>query len=158
MAGLDVRLWKTASGASRRRTGRRAAVVVQVADGQSATQLGDLPRRPGAVRDVEQPAGPVTEEELGGHLEGDVGAKVIDVAVGLGQVEPAVVVGVERRQPKPRTNRRRRGEAGRGGPVAEDAVAVVVVEGGRLAEEVGHGQVDPAVAVEVAAGHAHPAR
>ena len=39
--------------------------------------------------------------------------------------------------------------------VAEDAAAEVAVEGRRLVVEVGDGQVGQAVAVEVAAGHAH---
>ena len=40
-------------------------------------------------------------------------------------------------------------------PVGELAAAEVLVERRRLAVEVGHGQVGPAVAVEVAAGDAH---
>ena len=42
----------------------------------------------------------VAEKELRGHLIGDRGAVVGDVAVGLNEVEPAVVVGVEGGQPE----------------------------------------------------------
>ena len=43
----------------------------------------------------------------------------------------------------------------RAGVVGEEALAEIAIKGGRLAEEVGHGQVDAAVAVEVAAGDPH---
>ena len=98
-----------------------AAVVVEVADGQSAPQPGHLPGRPGAVGDVDELARTVAEEELRGHRVGDRGAVVVDVAVGLRQVEAAVVVGVERGQPEAEHEAGRRGEAGRGRPVAEQA-------------------------------------
>ena len=74
----------------------------------------DLPGRPGPVRDVDELARAVAEKKLGGHGVGDRGAVVVDVAVGLDQVEPAVVVGVERGQPEAEHEPGRRGEAGRG--------------------------------------------
>ena len=56
----------------------------------------------------------VAQEELGGHRVGDRRAVVVDVAVGLRQVEAAVVVGVERGEPEAEHEAGRRGEAGRG--------------------------------------------
>ena len=50
---------------------------------------------------------------------------------------------------------RRQPDAGGRAAVGEEALAQVVVERGSLAVEVGDHQVGPAVAVQVAAGHAH---
>ena len=99
---------------------------------------------------------PVAEQELRSHLVRDRRAEVGDVAVGLDQVDPAVVVRIQGREPEAEDLRRRRGEPHLGRPVAENPAAVVVIERRRLVEEIGHRQVDPSVAVEVAAGHAHP--
>jgi hypothetical protein len=77
-----------------------AAVVVQVAGRQSAPQPRDLPGRPGTVRDVDEPPRGVTQEELRGHRVGVGGTAVFDVAVGLRQVEAAVVVRIERGEPE----------------------------------------------------------
>ena len=76
--------------------------------------------------------------------------------VGLDQVELAVVVGVQRGQAEAQELPGRRGQACGGRPVAEQPAAVVVVERGRLIEEVGDGQVETTVAVEIAAGNTHP--
>src|SRR5437899_2887572 len=73
----------------------RAAVVVEVARGQPATDARLGPARAGASGDLGEPAATGAEEELRGHRVRDRRAVVVDVAVGLGQVEAAVVVGVE---------------------------------------------------------------
>ena len=75
--------------------------------------------------------------------------------VGLRQVEPAVVVGVEEGGAEAQHVAGGRRQADRRGVVAELPGPEVVEERGRLAVEVGHGQVGPAVAVEVAAGDPH---
>ena len=77
------------------------------------------------------------------------------MAVGLGQVEPAVVVGVEGDQTEAEHLR-----VAAASPAAVDRSLKIpspwlwysVVDS---LIEVGHGQVDPAVAVEVATGDAH---
>ena len=132
-----------------------SAVVVQVADGQSTPQPGESPGGPGAVRDVDELAPTVAEEQLRGHQVGERGAVVVDMAVGLRQVEAPVVVGIERGEPEAEHEPGRRGERGRGRSVAEPTLAVIVIERGRFAQVVGDGQVEPAVAVEVSTGHAH---
>src|SRR5262249_52972701 len=71
------------------------AVVVKVAGGQATTDPGDLPRRAGAPGHVGKPAGALAQEELRRHGVGTVGPEVADVAVGRGQVEPTVVVGIQ---------------------------------------------------------------
>ena len=77
------------------------------------------------------------------------------MAVGRRQVEAAVVVDVEERDAEAQQEPARGLEAdGRGG-VGEHPAPQVAVERRRLAEEVRDGQVRPAVAVEVAARHAH---
>ncbi len=71
------------------------------------------------------------------------------------QVEPAVVVHVEERDPEAQPVAARRGQADRGGMVGELAAAQVVKQSGRLVEEVGHGQLEPAITVQVAGRDAH---
>ena len=111
---------------------------------------------PACVGDVAEVARRDAEQELGRHLVRDRGAEVGDVPVGLDQVEPAVVVGVERGQAESEEPPGGGGQARGGRSVAEQPTTVVVVERGRLVEEVGDGQVETTVAVEVAAGNPHP--
>ena len=87
---------------------------------------------------------------------GDLRPFVGDVTVGGQEVEPAVVVGVEEGDAEAQAVSAGRVQADRGRAVGEEARAEVLVERGRLAEEVGDGQVEPTVAVEVAAGDPHP--
>ena len=118
--------------------------------------VGGLARRPGAVRDVGEPARSVTQEESarasrrglrGGSLRrGRWPAP--------GRVRPSLLAS-SATIPKPRTKRVGMARPSGGGPVAEHAPAVVVIERRRFAKEVGHGQIEPAVAVVVAAGHPH---
>ncbi len=95
------------------------------------------------------------EEQLGGHRVGDRRPVVVDVPIRHGQVEPAVVVRVQEGSPEPQHIAGRRSQAGGGHAVGEEAAAEVLVQRDRLAIEVGHGQVGPAVAVEVATGNTH---
>src|SRR5439155_12369522 len=106
-------------------------------------------------RDVGQPAPLAADQQLRGHCVGNVRAVVADVPVGRYQVEPSVVVGVQEGDPEAQEVAAGRGQADPGRPVGEEAGAEVVIQAGGFAEEVGDGQVGPAVAVEVAAGHAH---
>ena len=76
--------------------------------------------------------------------------------VGRRQVEPSVVVRVDQRRAEAQQVPSRLAQPDHRGAVGEQAVAEVPEEGRRLAVEVGHDQVEPAVAVEVAAGHPHP--
>ena len=96
-----------------------AAVVVDVANRQPATQSEHLPGRTSLRGNIDEFALPLTEKELGTHGVWDRGAIVADMAVGLGQVEPAVVVGVESGQPKAEHQLCRRGQTRIDGPVAE---------------------------------------
>ena len=104
---------------------------------------------------VSRPPGPA-EEELQRHRPGEARPVVEDVSVGRDQVEPAVVVGVEESDPEAEQRAAGHRQADRRGVVGEEAAAQVAVEGRRLAVVVRHGQVEQAVAVEVAAGDPHP--
>ena len=76
------------------------AVVVKVADGEAA---GDARNRPGLssrLCDVGQVTVLATHHELGRHLIRIVGPVVVDVTVGGGEVEAAVVVGIEEGDPE----------------------------------------------------------
>ena len=77
------------------------------------------------------------------------------MAVGGGQVEPAVIVGVEQADPEAQQAPAGDRQADRRRRVGEGAAAQVAVERGRLAVEIGDGQVDEPVAVEVARGNPH---
>ena len=79
----------------------------------------------------------------------------IDVAVGCGQVEPAVVVGVEDDDAESEQEPAGPGQSDGDRPVGEEPAAQVLEEARRLAVEVGDEQVGPAVAVEVAHGRPH---
>ncbi len=76
------------------------AVVVEVAPGQAPADTLNLPGWARLVGDVGEMAPVVAEHQPGRHGVGGRGAEVVDVAVGGGQVEPAVVVGVEERDSK----------------------------------------------------------
>ena len=80
---------------------------------------------------------------------------IVDMAVGRHQIEPAIVVEIEKGDPEPEPVAAWHREAVLRGMVAEDAVAQVLVEGRVFVVEVGDGQVGQAVAVQVAAGDAH---
>ncbi len=108
-----------------------------------------------AVGDVDQAAVGAADQQLRGHQVRVVGTEVVDVAVGRGQVEPPVVVGVEEGDAESQQASAGGGQSDGGRVVGEQAPAEVLVERRRLAEEVGHGQVDAAVAVEVPGGDPH---
>ena len=115
-----------------------------------------LERRARLPRDVRHPTPRIVQKELDWHLPGELRAAVVDVAVGRDQVEPAVVVGVEEADPEAEDIATGRRQADGGRLVAEEALAEVAEEGGRLVVEVGDRQVEPAVAVEIAASDPHP--
>src|SRR5205085_11985284 len=75
-------------------------VVVEVAGGQAPAQVQGSEGGAGLRRDVGQRAVGAPQQELRRHGEGEVGAAVGDVAVGGQDVEPAVVVDVEQRDPE----------------------------------------------------------
>ncbi len=88
------------------------AVVVEVARGQAPTQMerartdrrrGPTRRSDASVRSARQ--------QLDGHLPGEGGPVVADMAVGGDQVEPAVVVGVEEGDAEAQQRTRGRGQA-----------------------------------------------
>ena len=78
------------------------------------------------------------------------------MSVGGQQVEASVVVDVEEGDAEAEQVAAGRGQADGRGLVGEGTLPQVAKERGRLTIEIRHGQVGPAVAVEVAAGHAHP--
>ena len=88
--------------------------------------------------------------------KGTAGAWSLTWPLACRDVEPAVVVDVEERQAEAEHD-------AASGPPGRDRrdrstnrpLAQVLIEGRRFAVEVGDGQVEPAVAVEVAAGDAH---
>ena len=132
------------------------AVVIEISRGEAAAQVERLERSPRAGEaSVSRPAGRA-HEQLDRHLPGKRRPVVADVAVGRDQVEPAVVVCVEERDAEAQQVPAGRGQSDRGGLVGEDAPAQVAEQRGGLAVVVGDGQVGAAVAVEVAAGDAHP--
>ena len=91
-----VWLWKKTSGrVLRHRYQVDAAVVVEIARGQGAADPRDGPGRPGLPGDVDQAPVISADQEQARHVEGEIGPIVDHVAVRLGEVEPAVVVGVE---------------------------------------------------------------
>ncbi len=77
------------------------------------------------------------------------------MSVGGQQVESAVVVDVEEGDAETEQVAGGCGQAHVRGLIGERSLAQVAKERGRLPVEIRHGQVEPAVAVEVAAGHAH---
>ena len=118
-------------------------------------RIGPEERRAGRGRGVDEPPRPVLEQG-GPHGEGDAEpGPVLDVAVGLEQVEPAVAVEVGRRDPEAEDASGRPGDAQRCRGVAVCARAERLVGDRRAVEEVGDDQVRAAVAVEVAERDPH---
>ena len=153
----SVRLWAYIRGASRQamRRSRRPSLSrspTARARPSRSVRTGAPARSPTSVRRPSVPP----EEQLRGHRVGRLGPEVVDVAVGLDQVEPAVVVGVEEGDPEAEAGAGGGEQAEGAGPVVEDALAEVLVEGRPLVVEVGDDQVGAAVAVDVAAADPHP--
>ena len=130
-------------------------VIVEIADCQAAAHPRDRPGDTGPVGDIGQAAVDAADQELCGHLVRVIRPQVVHVAVGRGQVEPTVIVGVEEGDSEAQQPPAGNGQADGGRRVDEVASAQIAVERGRLAVEVGDGQVDQPVAVEVARGDAH---
>ena len=86
---------------------------------------------------------------------GYVGAVIIDMAVCRDQIEPAVVIEVEKSHAESEPVAACHREAVLRGMVAEYAVAQVLVQGRVFAVKVGDGQVGQAIAVQVAASDSH---
>src|SRR3954447_8581264 len=81
--------------------------------------------------------------------------QIVDVAVGCGQVELAVVVDVEEAGSEAEHVSACSGQPHGRGAVGELATSEVSVEGCRLPIKICDRQVDPAVAVKVATGDTH---
>ena len=95
-----------------------AAVVVEVADGQGPPEPLGAKRGAGAVADVRQAAVGPPEEQLKRHRIRRLGPEVVHVSVRLDQVEPAVVVGVQKGDPEAQAGARGGQQVEGGGPVS----------------------------------------
>src|SRR5262249_44124428 len=73
----------------------RRPVVVEVGQGEPAADSGGLPGGAGGRRDVGHSPTGEAAQELGRHCVRYARAVVVDVPVGRGEVELAIVVGVE---------------------------------------------------------------
>src|SRR5262249_935433 len=118
------------------------AVVVQVPDRQATADARDCERVAGLAGNIGQPAPGLADEKLHWHGVREPGAEVVDMAVGRQQVKPAVGVGIEHGNPESELRAARGGEAYRRRVVTEHAPAKVLEEGGRLAIEICHSQVE----------------
>ena len=137
----------------------RVAVVVQVASGDAATDLGYS--RSFEVRDLfEAAAAEAAKEEVGlPQRERIAGPELLldplDGAVGDVDVEFAVEVVVHRGGAEAGVDEARPAEAAAAGAVVPEPVALVDIERVRLVLEMGHEQIDQTVAVEVLGEHPH---
>ena len=77
------------------------------------------------------------------------------MAVGLRQVQLAVVIGVQCHQTESEDDPAHCGQTSLGGSVGEEATAMIVINRGGFAVKIRHGQVNPAIAVKIPAGDAH---
>ena len=132
-----------------------AAVVVEIRDDQASTDVELLEWRPGLGGHVGKATAGLASEQLGAHGVRKLGPEVVDMPVGGEQVEPAVVVGIQKSGPETEEITAGRCQPGGGRVVDEEALAQVVKEAGRFAVIVRDGQVDQAVAIHVAARHSH---
>ena len=92
---------------------------------------------------------------IAGMVNGTCGLMSVTWPLACATSSTAVVVDVQERQAEAEDVPRRGRQADRRGSIDELGAAEALIEGRRFAEEVGDGQVEPAVAVEVAAGDAH---
>ena len=93
----------------------RSPVVVEVAHRQAPSHARGCPGLPGRLSDIDEPAVPATHHQRRGHVIRIIGAIVVDVAIGRGQVEPAVVVGIEQRDAEAEQEAPWRGQPDGGG-------------------------------------------
>src|SRR5262245_43025225 len=107
------------------------AVVVEITNGKATAKARNLPGDTRQARYIAEPARRSAQEELRRHGKRDVGAQIVDMAVGRGQVEPPVVVGVKERgseaQEVPAGGRQPDGS----GAVDELTATQVLIERGR---------------------------
>ncbi len=97
------------------------AVVVEVARGQASAQVEGAERVAGPGRHVRQASVRPARQQLNGHLPGEDGLVVADMAVGRDQVEPAVIIGIEEGDAEAQQLAGRRSQAHRRGVVREQA-------------------------------------
>ena len=102
-------------------------IVVQIARGQPAAHPQGLKRSAGGGRDVGQSrvGTPLVPEKLDGHLPGELRPAIVDVAIGGHQVEPTVVVGVQKSDPEAEQVARRRRQADGRGAIGEQPMSQV---------------------------------
>ena len=103
--------------------------MIQVADGQSATEVQGEERGAGSLGAIDQPASGAAEQELERHHPGEPGPGVEDVPVGAEQVETAVIIGVEEGDAEAEQGTAGRRQADGRRVVGEGAAAQVAVEG-----------------------------
>jgi len=130
------------------------AVVVDVAKGRTATDLGARERRSARGAGLVEPSASGIAEELIPHpVRRRLSAlrlDDVDGAVGDEQVEPAVVVVIEPIGAESGRGRRGPGQPGADAPIVEGRLAVIHVEGKRLGDDIGDEQILVAVGVGVA--------
>ena len=127
------------------------AIVVEVSNRQASSHEWKLEPRPRAVGHVDELAScRRSREKLRPHLLLNVGAIILDVAIGGDQIESAVVVEVEKSHPEAEPVAACHRDAAFRGMVAEETVAEIDVERCVFVVVVGDGQVGQAVAVGVA--------
>ena len=131
-------------------------VVIEVADGQTATEVQRAERLAGPVGNVAQATPGTADQELQWHRERNPRATVQHMTVGGEQVEPTVVIDVRKRDAEAQKRTAERLQTDYRGLIDEATSAEVTKEGCGLAEEVGNSQVEPPITIEVAARDSHP--
>ena len=135
------------------------AVIVEVGDGQAASRNGlHEVGAQGFGHLLELALSQVAEHQLGFGIL-DLGVVKVDVvehgAVHLADVRPAVVVVIHELHRDAAQENRLVADAGGVGGVVKGLVVVVVIEAVELEIEMGHVDVEPAVAVHVGGVDAH---
>ena len=136
------------------------AVAVEVDGQEGAAALDDLQTGAALRRDLgEAPVAAVSEDRVRlpeGGARVDLVHLRVGVAVGHEEVAPPVVVQVGEGDTPAQREVGGRGQSAGVGDVGEDVHSVVAVERVVVVREVGHRQVEPAVAVVVGLGDPHP--
>ena len=135
------------------------AVVVEIPDGEAASDPGDLQAAAGALRHVTESRAEI-EQDLVLLAKGLAELRKLvhirkDVAVGKEEIELAVQVGVEEGRTPSHARKRRCGDAGGRARVLEVPAVDAVIERVLIVREGGEDEIQATVTVVVAGVHAH---
>ena len=130
------------------------AVVVEIADRESPTRLGDLQSGARGLRDVDEPAC-VVQEELILLAEAFMQRRIvidiwIDVPIGEEEVETAVQIGVEKRRAPSHAREGWTRQTEGSGQILEQVPVAIVIERVAVVREVGDDEIESAVTIVIA--------